>query len=118
VLEQDRFIIAWWGTDLECISALSRLEREQKIDNDSLTVAFDCLRSLRSSWNEIQPNDVVHENAGRLLRVHPLRTADSMQLAAAVVASNHLPATLDFVCNDKRLATAARKEGFRVLAVT
>jgi hypothetical protein len=47
--------------------------------------------------------------------VHALRTADSLQLAAALIATNHDPATLEIVCLDARLATAAQREGFKVL---
>ncbi len=49
------------------------------------------------------------------MRVHALRAADSLQLAAALIAANHDPATLEIVSLDARLATAARREGFKVL---
>ena len=55
--------------------------------------------------------------AERLLRVHALRASDSLQLAAALVASDHDPGTLEIVCLDARLASAARREGFKVLAL-
>jgi hypothetical protein len=47
--------------------------------------------------------------------MHPLRAADSLQLAAALVAADHDPTTLELVCLDARLATADRREGFRVI---
>jgi hypothetical protein len=50
--------------------------------------------------------------ARRLLRVHPLRAADALQLAAAFVASERRPPTLEFVCLADRLNDAARREGF------
>jgi hypothetical protein len=53
--------------------------------------------------------------AQRLLRVHPLRAADSLQLAAAIVAAEGDPATLEFVGLDDRLNDAAAREGFRVV---
>jgi len=52
-----------------------------------------------------------------LLRVHPLRAGDSLQLAAAIIAAEHEPATLEFVSLDERLNEAASREGFRVPAV-
>ncbi|MDT3677593.1 MAG: hypothetical protein ROZ64_01995 [Burkholderiaceae bacterium] len=52
---------------------------------------------------------------GRALRVHPLRAADSTPLAAALVAAEHQPATLAFVCLDQRLTEAAAREGFEVV---
>jgi hypothetical protein len=48
----------------------------------------------------------------RFVRVHPLRAADAMQLAAAFVASERRPASLAVVTLDDRLAEAMRKEGF------
>jgi len=57
----------------------------------------------------------VREAARRLLRVHDLRAADALQLAAAVVASENRPSTMQIVCLDARLAGAALREGFRIL---
>ncbi len=51
----------------------------------------------------------------RFLRVHPLRAADALQLAAAFVLADRRPSTLELVTLDDRLAVAARKEGFVVL---
>ena len=45
-----------------------------------------------------------------------LRAADSLQLAAALIAADHDPATLEILCLDPRLSSAARREGFTVLA--
>jgi predicted nucleic acid-binding protein len=50
------------------------------------------------------------------MRVHPLRSADALQLAAAFVAAETRPATLAFLTLDERLAEAARKEGFALAA--
>jgi predicted nucleic acid-binding protein len=106
--------IVWWGTSVECASAISRLEREGQLTLRSTTDAFERLDALARSWNRIEPVDAVLETARRLLRVHPLRAADSLQLAAAFLASEGRPSTLDFVCLDDRLLTAAQREGFPV----
>jgi len=42
---------------------------------------------LADAWHEVEPGDVVRENAMRFLRVHPLRAADALQLGAAFVAA-------------------------------
>ena len=81
----------------------------------SLTEALRRLRALSSGWQEVQPLEAVKETAIRLLRVHDLRAADSLQLAAAIVASEHRSSSLGFVCFDERLAAAARREGFNVI---
>lgn len=57
----------------------------------------------------------VRERARRLLESHPLRAADALQLAAALIASEEEPKDLPFVTLDRRLALAAEKEGFKVL---
>jgi len=62
-----------------------------------------------------QPTNKLRQRALRLLRLHPLSTADALHLAAALVASEENPHTLPFVCSGKRLAEAAAKEGFPVL---
>ena len=46
---------------------------------------------------------------------HPLRAADSLQLAAAIAAADGDPAGVGFVCFDTRLAGAASREGFAIL---
>ena len=74
------------------------------------------LRSLGAAWHEVQPTQALKDTAVRLLRVHPLRSADSVQLAAAVMAADREPAALEIVSLDVRLASAARREGFTVLS--
>jgi hypothetical protein len=49
--------------------------------------------------------------------VHPLRDAGSLQLAAAFVAAERRPASLEIVTLDARLGAAGRKEGFVLVDV-
>jgi predicted nucleic acid-binding protein len=115
LLEADRELIAWWGTPVECASAIARREREGDLDAAQANDALARLRLLERSWVEVQPSPRVRTLALRLLRTHPLRAADSLQLAAALVAAGEEPGALGFVCLDERLATAARREGFDVV---
>jgi predicted nucleic acid-binding protein len=110
----DPGVIAWWGTPVECVSAIARLEREGRLSPGAATEALERLDAIAQNWHRIEPVDAVLEIARRLLRVHPLRAADSLQLAAAVLASEGRPSTLEFVCLDDRLVTAAQREGFQV----
>jgi hypothetical protein len=114
---QDAVMCVWWATEAECASALSRLEREGALADDAMTSALERLDRLAESWNEVQPTAALRGIARRLLRVHPLRGADSLQLAAAVIASEGVPASLNIVTLDERLAGAARREGFIVQVV-
>jgi predicted nucleic acid-binding protein len=114
LLDQDGEVIAWWGTPVECVSALARREREGNLAPPALEVALLRLDALRVAWAEVQPGDRVRSVATRLLRTHPLRAADAFQLAAAIAAAEDRPETLAFVTLDDQLAGAARREGFRV----
>ena len=105
-------MLVWWATEIECASALARLEREGALDEPAATLAFDRLRQFAAGWHEIDASDAVRETAVRLLRVHPLRAADAAQLAAAFVAAERRPSSLELLTLDLRLAAAARKEGF------
>lgn len=111
----DAGVLAWWGTRVECESALSRLEREAGLTRRTASAARGRLDRFTATWQEVQPSDSLRENARRLLRVHDLRAADALQLAAAAAAAEGRPGTLGFVCLDERLADAAEREGFAVL---
>lgn len=115
LLDDDPEIIAWWGTAVEITSALARRERENLISTAETEAGLTAARALSEGWYEVLPTDAIRRTAERLLRAHPLRAADSLQLAAAIVAADHDPATLDLVCLDARLIVAARREGFKVL---
>ncbi len=114
----DPEMLVWWGSEVECSSALARLERAGALDVRSATLAFERLNQLAAGWHEIEPSELVRETAIRFLRVHPLRAADALQLAAAFMAAERRPASLQLVTFDDRLADAARREGFALVDVT
>lgn len=114
-LTADPVVMLWWGTRLECVAALARLEREGRLVGRASALAWARLAALRSEWVEVAPVLAVREEAERILRMHPLRGADALQLAAAVAGAGPGKASLEFVTLDQRLADAARREGFVVL---
>ncbi len=118
VAAEDSAMLVWWGSAVECVSALARLERDGALDPPAMTLALQRLRQLSAGWHEIDPSDEIRETAARFLRVHPLRAADALQLAAAFAAAERRPPSLEIVTLDDRLANAARKEGFALLDVT
>ena len=65
----------------------------------------------------MQPTESARDLAAALVQRHPLRAADAMQLAAALIGSNRQPRNRAFVCFDGRLAEAAVKEGLSVEAI-
>ena len=109
---KDPAMLVWWATEVECASAIGRLERDGAIDESAVTQAFERLKQLAGGWHEIDPSDTIREAAVRFVRVHPLRAADALQLAAAFIAAERRPSSLEVVTLDDRLAVAARKEGF------
>ena len=111
----DPEILVWWATEVECVSAITRLERGGGLENRGVRAALDRLDALSRSWADIQPGPRVREIAVRLLRVHPLRAGDALQLAAATAAAEERPSSLVFVTLDDRLAAAAEREGFPVV---
>jgi predicted nucleic acid-binding protein len=110
----DPEVVVWWGTPVECASAIARLERDGALTAARAADAFARLDALSGSWFQVDPRDEIRETARRLLRVHPLRAADALQLAAAFVVAERRPPTLAFLTLDDRLREAAAKEGFIV----
>ena len=112
-LTADPEVVAWWGSTVECASAIARLHREGLLSASDEAAARTLLESLRRSWFEVQPGDGVRDQAMRLVRLHPLRAADALQLAAAMEWAGS-PASGGFVTFDERLRGAAQREGFDV----
>lgn len=111
----DPAVITWWGSEIECVSAFARLEREDAMSGVMVSAAIDRLKALKSAWHEVQPSQALRDTAVRLLRVHPLRAADAVQLSSAMIVSDHAPSAIELVTLDARLASAARREGFAVI---
>ena len=115
LLQTDQSIVAWWASPIECRSALARLRREDALGIEEDKQAQVILRALVAAWTEVEPSEAVREQATRVLRLHPLRAADSLQLAAALVWCQGNPSQREFVCLDQRLREAGRREGFNIL---
>ncbi len=113
LIRRDPKICVWWNTKIEIASALARLEREG-LDPRIFRRAMERLATFASTWFEILPGEAIRDTAIRLLRLHPLRAADALQLAAAINAAEQKPANLDLVSLDDKLSSAALREGFRV----
>ena len=94
-LEQDPQVLIGWGTTVEVACAL--------------------VRQLADSWHEIVPSDAVRRTAERLLRMHALRAADSLACRCADCRRPRACHSGDPL-PESRLSSAARREGFTVLA--
>jgi len=105
----------WWGTRVECHSALQRLIRDGDLSGKDERLAFLSLERLSAHWVEIQPIEEVRQFAEKLLKLHTLRAADALQLSAALIWCNRQPHGRNFICDDTKLLEAAEKEGFNVI---
>ncbi len=115
LLSSDGDQVVWWGTRTECISALARKGRERVISPMGEAQARVLLFYLGRSWNEVQPGDRLRTLAEDLLGAHPLKAADALQLAAALVWCAGQTRGREFVCLDNQLRTAATAQGFTVV---
>ncbi len=113
-VQDDPDIAAWWASPVECWSAFARLRREGHIDLDGEEAARSRLRALQESWSEIRPSEDIRIQTARLLRLHPLRAHDALQLAAALTWAGSSPSG-KIVAFDRILREAARLEGLTLL---
>jgi predicted nucleic acid-binding protein len=105
----------WWSARVEIHSAISRLHRSGGLDGRLKQMAMDRLEAMQRDWYEVEPSDHVREQASILLDRFPLRAADSLQLAAALIWCRNRPAGRHFICADERLSDAAGQAGFNIV---
>jgi len=110
----DKELTIWWATPLECQSAIQRRHRDTPLGGPTLTSATARLRAIVEHADTVAPTDDLRRRAARLLAGHPLRAADALQLAAALIWCEEQPHNEVFVSLDDRLREAARKEGFDI----
>lgn len=115
IAEQDPALVVWWATRTECVSALARLRRDDRIDAGGEAQTRRLLLRLSAEWTEVTPGNRLRDRAERLLSVHALRAADAFQLAAALLWSRGRTTGRALVSFDRRLRDAAAREGFDVL---
>ena len=94
---------------------MARLRREGFLSIEQERQVAMVLDSLVAEWTEIQPSEELRRSGIQLLRRHPLRAADALQLAAAHLWAAGRPEGNEFICVDRRLRDAALLEGFVVL---
>jgi predicted nucleic acid-binding protein len=115
LLRADPDLVLWWAAPVECASALARGVRQGRLSLAAEGAARAVVERLKASAFEVRPLEEVRARAARLLALHPLRAADALQLAAALVWCRERTADAPFVCLEDRLRLAAAREGFRVL---
>jgi len=115
-LREDPGVLVWTLTRVELLAALARRRREEPATARRMAGARAEVLSAWEQWIEITALEPVRRHAERLVETHPLRSAAALQIAAAIVAAEGRPESLDFVTFDRRQAEAAEREGFGVLS--
>jgi predicted nucleic acid-binding protein len=115
LLREDATMVTWRLTGTEVVSALWRRRRADELDEAARRSAEAALAILERRWTWVEDAAHVDRRARRLLATHPLRAADALQLAAALLACDERSDVLPFVTLDERLGEAARREGFPVM---
>jgi len=115
LLRRDPEMVVWWGTSIDCASALASALRQGRISEADLPKARTVLEHLRQRAFEIQAMEEVRSRALRILSLHALRSTTAMELAAALVWCRERTQGVSFVSLDDGLRHAAALEGFRVL---
>jgi hypothetical protein len=110
-------VVVWWTARVEVRSTLERLRKDAVITPRAYDASKNRLEALLASWREIQPTDPLRELACIQLERFRIRAADALHLSAALIWCSQKPRGRLFVCNDARLADAARQAGFTVEAV-
>ena len=114
LIADDKEVAIWWATPLECQSAVHRRHRDVPMPAPVMAAATERLRAVVELADTVTPSDELRRRAARLVAVHPLRAADALQLAAALIWCEEQPHNEIFVSLDDRLRGAAQNEGFDV----
>ena len=115
LLRTDSKVAVWWATPVECASALARRNREAMLSDDEYAKAFNALKWTLKGWRAIRPSQFLRYHAMRFVRIHGLKAADAIQLAAATTWALDSMGGRQFVSLDGRLRAKALLEGFTVL---
>ena len=109
-------MVLWTLTPVEVVSALRRLAREKALAEQIVRSAEDRMDEMVRACHVVVDVEPVKTLAMRLLRLHPLRAFDALQLGAALHWTEGHPQGRTLHTLDSRLALAAQREGFLVPA--
>lgn len=113
----DEVMAVWWGTSVECRSAIRRRTRDGSLLPDAASRALLEVDEIAGEAVETAPAELLRSIACQLLDRHALRAGDALQLAAAMKTRETVAEPIDFVCLDQRLRQTVEREGFAVLPV-
>jgi hypothetical protein len=100
---------------VECRAALARARREERLRPADETIAAGELERTFSRLAVVELDEALAGDAARLAGEHPLRAADAIHLASAIVLAGGTPSEVRFACWDARLSDAAGRLGFALI---
>jgi predicted nucleic acid-binding protein len=104
-------------SEVEIASALALRCREGSITSDQRDQVLDRMRAdLESAFYVVEFQPEVSAAAVDLLRRHPLRAGDALQLACALTLGPDPDQPVQLLAFDERLTAAGAAEGLSVLA--
>jgi predicted nucleic acid-binding protein len=97
-------------SQVEIVSALMRRSREGALSEARRETVLSALDVDLSAMLVVEVSSAIVARANGLLRAHPLRAGDAIQLASCLHLRDELQEDVTLVAFDDRLALAARKE--------
>ena len=113
-LHEDPALVIWTFTPVEIVSAIRRLVREGSLAEKLARRAEQRAAELVQACHVVIDVEAAKARATTLLRVHTLRAAAALQLAAALEWAGGVPSGRVLHTYDVGLAKAASREGFEV----
>jgi len=98
----------------EMNATFARKRREEPKNADAIAKMQEAFRSDFKTMTRIAIDDDVHQRVDDILARHPLRGADAVHLASAMLVHQVLQEQVTFACADIALLNAARAEGLTI----
>ncbi len=98
----------------EMNATFARKRREEPKNADTIAKMQEAFRGDFKTMTRIAIDDDVHRRVDEILARHPLRGADAVHLASAMLVHHVLQEQVTFACADIALVNAARAEGLTI----
>jgi hypothetical protein len=106
--KKDPTMLVWSATEVECASAIARLERDDVLDDVARAQGFERLNRLAGGWYDVAPSDSIREAAVRFCVCIRSARPDELRRAAAFIAAERRPSSLEVVTLGHRLEPSPR----------
>lgn len=107
-------------THLELVASIEFAKRIHRINSPIYRAQFSALeldvRKGMFTFIDVSPS--ILKRAIPLIRVHRLKSPDAIQLATAIESNKGYAGEIQFLCADRALLDAARREGLRCKAAS